>query len=149
MMKPNARAHLRLVRTSISTDTAPGPVPHQTSAALSALIKSVYLPFSEETLYLRMETCVCGGAQLFYVKLVHLRHLEDHKPVFTIKGDIAEEIVLSHHVEYKKLHRFFGISPVKLVFKHILKLRRKLLVRDMRLEQSVRVKEFFEDALKI
>lgn len=150
MTKQSARAHLRLVPTSISTEK-----PHAAHAAegaaleVRALVKSVHLPFSNETLHLRMEPCVCGGAYLYYVKIVDLQYLADHKPVLRVSGNTAEEIVLSHHVIYRKLHRFFGISPVSLVFKHVLKLRRKLLQRDRGLEQSVRVKQYFEDAFGI
>lgn len=148
MIKHGTRPHLRLVSPQ-SSSAEPKAAPHDVDPQMKNLIQSVYLPFSKETLWLRMEPCICGGANLFYVKRVHLKDLPDHKPCLGIDGDIAEEIVLAEHVQYRRLHRFFGISPLKLVLKRVFLLRRKILSRDIGLEQSVGIKHYFEDAFGI
>lgn len=140
--------HLRLVQPPSPRPNEKGPV-HDTDPHLKTHMQNVYLPFSRETLWLRMEPCVCGGAHLFYVRLVDVDDLCDHKPCLRINGRVAEEIVLAQHVEYKRVHRFFGISPLRLVLKNVFRLRRKLVMRDFGLHQSTVVKQYFEDAFGI
>lgn len=138
MKKPGAQ-HLRLIPVT-STEAPPRG---------QNIIQSVFLPYAEERLYLRMEPCVCGGAHLYYVRIVELDKLGPHNPVLTWDDQHAEEVVQSKHVRYRKVFRFLGISPMKAVLFGIWKFRRRMLARDYGLHKSVEVKVSLQKAFGI
>ncbi len=129
MKKPGAQ-HLRLIPTTLATSQK-----HSQN-----IIQSVFLPHAEERLYLRMEPCVCGGAHLYYVRIVELEKLGPHNPILAYDERVAEEVVLSRHVRYRKSLRFLGISPMKAVLFGIWRFRRRILSRDEWLHQASSVK---------
>ena len=91
-----------------------------------------------------MLPCTCGGVKLYYVKIVPIENLRDHKPYLWVDRDHGEEIVLSKHVEYKFIHKLFRLNPRNLVLHHIFKLQRRLLKRDVGLRMSLDTKAFFD-----
>lgn len=141
MKADRQQAHLRLVHPSAGSETS---TPPPTTSDFNAFQK-LYLPFSGQHLWLRLLPCECGGMKLYYVKIVSLDDIEEHKPYFTVTRHLAEEIVYSKHVNYGKLHRLFRVSPVSLVVSHIFRLQRLLLRRDEGLYQSTEVKRFFDE----
>jgi hypothetical protein len=152
MTNHGEKARLRLVRpdsTEARTESqSPKPSP-DLDPQYKNFVQAVHLPFSKETLWLRVDPCSCGGARLYYVKLVDIMQLEEHKPYYRIERSFAEEIIYSQHAQVGRLHRFFGISPVRVVFKHIFQLRKKVLMRDFRLQQSLDLQKYFKDVFGV
>lgn len=141
MKAGSQRTHLRLVHSNTASELGASHCLHDQS---ENVIQRLFLPFSGETLWLRLLPCECGGMKLFYVKIVRPDQIEEHKPYFFVSHESAEEIVYSKHVNYGKLHRFFRVNPARLVANRIFRLQKLLLRRDEGLYQSTEIKRFFD-----
>ena len=148
MINSGEQRRLRLV-TSHSTEKEESDTEPNMHKAFRNFVQCVYLPFSKETLWLRMDTSPCGGMYLYYIRHVDVRLLEEHKPYYHIGPTKAEEIVFSRYVRVGRIHRFFGISILKLVLKNVHDLRKNILRRDFHLQQSINIREYFKDVFGV
>ncbi|HKU51095.1 MAG TPA: hypothetical protein VJQ25_01405 [Nitrospira sp.] len=141
MIRNGEPVHLRLVHSIQEEEVE---TPFFSSESFRGTVQRLFLPFSKETLWLRLLPRTCGGVKLYYVKIVALEDLRDYKPYLWVGHSYAEEIVLSRVVEHKLFHKLLRINPRNLVLHHVFKMQRALLKRDSGLQRALDIKEYFD-----
>lgn len=144
MRRNGEPTHLRLVRPALETEAdAENPFTAKLEE-MRAIVRRLDLPFSGDRLWLRMLPCTCGGVKLYYVKIIALDNIREHRPYLCVMHSHAEEIAFSRHVAYKFIHKLFRVSLRNVVLRQVFKLQKELLRRDYRLHQARATKEFFD-----